>query len=267
MSDQSVAALRYEHGELHERQDSLTVERPLQIRINGKPYSVTMRTPGDDTYLVMGLLFTEGVVNLADAHEGVLKEVCDGEGDTVAAVDITIPDVYLCDDVFEKRSLLASSSCGMCGQREFDESGLDDPPLKPGAPLQLGRIASMMKAMRAAQTTFTVTGSTHAAAVFDADYELMCTFEDIGRHNAVDKAVGFLLERDLLQRARVLTVSGRVSFEIINKAYRAGLPYVLAVSAPSSFAVDIAARWGMTVLGFCREERATIYSNRDNTQV
>jgi FdhD protein len=267
MSSDSVDAVRYEAGALNDCHESLTIERPLQIRINGKPFSITMVTPGDDLYLVRGLLFAEGVARFSDGSECRLSEDIDPETGVLQAVDASIPEIYLCDDVFTKRSLLANSSCGMCGQREFDETALDSPPLTPTAPLELGRVAAMIDAMRARQEIFEATGSTHAAAVFDAHYEMICLFEDIGRHNAVDKAIGFLLEKDALHRARVLTVSGRVSFEIVIKAFRAGIPYLLAVSGPSSFAIEIGQRFGMSILGFCREGRATIYSNPKNVKV
>ncbi|MDA0991516.1 MAG: formate dehydrogenase accessory sulfurtransferase FdhD, partial [Verrucomicrobia bacterium] len=175
--------------------------------------------------------------------------------------------IYLCADVYEKRSLLASSSCGMCGQREFDQTDLDYPPLVIDSPLEMDKVAGLMTSMRQAQRTFDQTGSTHAAAVFDMTGNLICLFEDIGRHNAVDKAVGFLLENDDISQSHILAVSGRVSFEIVTKAYRANLPFILAVSAPSSFAVDMSQRWGMSVLGFCREGRATVYSNSENVKV
>jgi FdhD protein len=267
MAGQLVDAQRYENGKIRECRDSLTIERPLQIRINGKPYSVTMRSPGDDLALVKGLLYTEGVATITDDDECRYTEERDIERGDVLAVNVEIPEVYLCNDVYEKRSLLASSSCGMCGQREFDHHDLDHPPLAPGDPLALARVHGMIETMRAGQHAFDETGSTHAAAVFDRCYEMLCLFEDIGRHNAVDKAVGHLLEHGTLDRAAILAVSGRVSFEIVLKAYRAGIAYLLAVSAPSSFAVEMGQRWGLSILGYCREGRCTVYSRPERVDV
>ena len=265
--DHAVHALRFEHGVLRNSHDPLTVELPLQIKINGQPFSVTMRTPGADQSLVKGLLFTEGIA-LADNGACILHEERDPTTGTVLAVNVEIPPMYLCENVYAKRSLLASAACGLCGQRELDAAGFDTRPLAPAGKLQLTRVESLIASMRAQQQTFAATGSTHAAALFRLEGGTpLCVFEDIGRHNAVDKAVGFLLEQQRLGEAQVLTVSGRISFEIVSKSYKAGIPFLLAVSAPSSFAVDMGQRWGMTVIGYCRDQRCTVYCNPDNVTV
>lgn len=265
-SSKAVEALRFDKGQLQERSDFLTIELPLQIKINGRPFSVTMRSPGDDRHLVTGLLFTEGIVDPRQVQVTCREETHVASGNVVA-VDVSVPEAYLCDSTFDKRSLLANASCGLCGQKELDIDALGKKPLAPETQLKLGEVSVLMDRMQAAQQVFRQTGSTHAAAVFDDTGRLLCLFEDIGRHNAVDKVVGHLIEKDQLEEACILAVSGRISFEIVIKAYHAGIPFLLAVSAPSSFAVEMCQLWGMTVLGFCRESRATVYSHPENVTI
>lgn len=255
-----VSALRVQRGRTEACREALTLEYPLQIMLNGRPFSVTMRTPGADDLLVTGLLFTEGIVR-AEAGTITCRQERHPDSGIVTTVHVEIPPLYLCPDAHEKRALLASAACGLCGQREFDAAALQMPPLPPAEALEAGRVAPMMEAMHAAQATFARTGSAHAAAAFTRAGECLCVHEDIGRHNAVDKVVGQLLQESRLGMPQVLTVSGRVSFEIVSKAYRAGIPILMAVSAPSSFAVEMAKRWGMTVIGYCREDRFTLYTN------
>jgi len=265
MSSKSFLATRFENGQMRTCEDPLTVERPLQIKINGRPFSVTMRSPGDDQYLVKGLLYTEGIVN-PDAGDYTCTEEYLEDSREVIAINVEVPEAYLCDSAFDKRSLLANASCGLCGQRQLDLEELGSRALKPRASLALNRVSELMGAMRDSQQTFDQTGSTHAAAVFGQDYKLIFLHEDIGRHNAVDKSVGRLIDSGRLDEAEILCVSGRVSFEIVIKAYRADIPFLLAVSAPSSFAVEMSEIWGISVLGYCREQRATVYSHTENVK-
>ena len=259
-SSKPIDAMRYDDGVAGECIDDLTVEMPLQIKLNGRPFSVTMRSPGDDLHLVRGLLFTEGIV---DSRSGDISFHLEEHPETgeVIAVSVKISEAYLCDSAFDKRSLLANASCGLCGQRELDIDALGKKALSPAEKLPIGLVPELMDRKRQAQHVFSRTGSTHAAAVFEMTGELICLYEDIGRHNAVDKAIGHLLESDSLGRAMILAVSGRISFEIVIKAYQAGIPFLLAVSAPSSFAVEMCRLWGMSILGFCRDSRATVYAN------
>jgi FdhD protein len=258
-AEKTVTAWRCDDGACHEREEALTVELPLQITINGEPYSVTMRTPGHDGFLVSGLLLTESVA--IGGYDTFTVEAVASAAGGVATVDVRIPEIYLCPNVLARRSLIVSAACGLCGQRELDAADLENTPLAPAGTFRLSRVPALMAAMQSAQTTFSRTGSAHAAAVYTLAGQLLHCFEDIGRHNAVDKAIGALLQERQLGAAQVLAVSGRVSFEIVLKAYRAGLPFILAVSAPSSFAVELAECWGLTVIGFCRDTRATVYSN------
>jgi FdhD protein len=264
MSSKSTKAVKVETGRVSEVSDQLTVEEPLQININGRPFTVTMRTPGDDHELVRGLLFTEGVVS--DNTESVrFSDTVDHEKEVTAIVDIEIPEIYLCENLIANRSLMSTSSCGLCGKIELHELDNNDVSLdKPVTPLRMALLPKLAAVMKAEQQTFNRTGGTHAAAAFSIDGRPLCVFEDIGRHNAVDKVVGNLLDTGRLETAQVLFVSGRVSFEIVSKAHNATIPYLIAVSAPSSLAVEISQRWGMTVIGFCRGDRATVYSNVEN---
>ena len=245
-------ALRQQGQETSEVTDLLTAERALQIVVNGQPYSLTMQTPGAERYLVRGLLHSEG------AGEGGFLLFAKSEKDdaTLVEVEIDCPDLP-----GGTRRLAATSSCGLCGKQSLEDVLRDIPPVgKDGVRTEARRLHLLHAEMRRRQDTFTGTGGSHAAAAATAEGEILCVFEDIGRHNAVDKAVGFLLEKGLLDRADILAVSGRVSFEIVQKCARAGIPVLSAVSAPSSLAVESAERWGITLAGFCREDRATFYS-------
>ena len=244
-------ALLQKGAKITELVESLTPERPLQIVVNGQPYSVTMQTPGAERYLVRGLLHAEGA-----GEGGFLVYAQEDRGPaTVVEVEIECPDLP-----GGTRRLAATSSCGLCGKESLDDVLRDIAPVTRDARIDAARLRKIRDAMHSQQSTFAGTGGSHAAAAATAGGEILAVFEDIGRHNAVDKVVGFLLERDLLARADVLAVSGRISFEIVQKCARAGIPVLSAISAPSSLAVESAERWGLTLAGFCREDRATFYS-------
>jgi FdhD protein len=232
--------------------DPLTPERPLQIMVNGQPYSVTMQTPGAERYLVRGLLHSEGA-----AAAGFLVYAQEERGPaTVVEVEIDCPE-----RTGGVRRQASTSSCGLCGKESLDDVLRDIAPVSRDARIDAARLQAIHDAMRRRQSTFSGTGGSHAAAAATASGEILCVFEDIGRHNAVDKVIGYLLERGGLPRADVLAVSGRISFEIVQKCARAGIPVLSAISAPSSLAVESAECWGITLAGFCREDRATFYSS------
>lgn len=261
MKTVSLRARRHHAGAIDDAAEMLAVEAPLQVRINGTAFSATMRTPGDDRVLVRGLLHSESIV--ADPAGPVeLVERADPGSGIVLCVNAIVPAEFLTRDFAGRRALISTSSCGLCGVREADDIGAESQPLAPPRELlDPARIPAMIEAMQAGQEAFARSGGCHAAAAFDVRGGLLCAFEDVGRHNAVDKVVGRLIERRELGRAACLLVSGRVSYEIVAKAWRAGMHFVLAVSAPSSMAVEMAQRLGMTVIGFCRGDRATIYAN------
>lgn len=247
----SFRALRQQAGDCKEVADRLTEERALQIVVNGQPYSMTMQTPGAERFLVRGLLHGEG------AGEGgfLLFGQSELPDRTVVEVEIECPDIP-----GGARRLAANSSCGVCGKESLEGVFRDIAVVRQEVRTDATRLFGIHESMRRLQSTFTGTGGSHAAAAATVEGEILCVFEDVGRHNAVDKVVGFLLENGILPRAGILAVSGRVSFEIVQKCARAGIPVLSAISAPSSLAVESAERWGVTLAGFCREGRATFYS-------
>lgn len=251
-----------------EQHESVIVEAPLHLKLNGVAYTTTMRTPGDDEPLARGLLFTEGIVSNPHVTPAY-RAIPDPESGLTACLEITLPDDQIEKSVEGRRTLFASASCGVCGTREPSEIAIYGPPLRlrEQARLDPRKISGMRERMRASQAAFSETGGCHAAAIFDGDGNVLALKEDVGRHNAVDKAVGTLLHEGRLGDAAALFVSGRVSYEIVYKAYRAGIPFVLAVSAPSSMAIETAERLGMSVIGFCRDGRATVYSNAHNVSI
>lgn len=249
--EKKFLALRQQGKELTEVTDRLAGERALQIIVNGRPFSMTMQTPGAERYLVRGLLHGEG------AGTGGFLSYAQSEGAdaTVVRVEMEGPEI-----TGSARRLASTSSCGLCGKESLEGVFGEIPRVSKEVRIDAQCLHLIHAGMRQRQSTFAGTGGTHAAAVGSADGEVLCVFEDIGRHNAVDKAVGFLLEQGRLDRADILAVSGRVSFEIVQKCARAGIPVLTAVSAPSTLAVESAERWNVTLAGFCREDRASFYS-------
>jgi FdhD protein len=251
-----------------ERPDTLVAEEPLEIRLGGRPISVTMRTPGDDFDLVAGFLATEGVVR-ATADLSTMR-YCSGV-DESGANTYNVVDAQLAAGVAPptlslERNFYTTSSCGLCGKASIDAIRTraswsledDDTRFDPSV------LAGLPDVLRGAQAVFDRTGGLHAAGLFSADGTLHCLREDVGRHNAVDKVIGWGLREGLLPlRAHVLLVSGRASFELTQKALMAGIPALAAVSAPSALAVDLAAESGMTLVGFLRGHTMNIYAGPD----
>lgn len=240
--------------------DSLSVEKPLQICINSVPFTITMRTPGSDADLIRGLLHSEDVVNDLKFNPKMV-ELKSEEKRITDSVDLIIPEKYLGLGYTNSRSLLSVSSCGICGNTKMPELDCQVTLNQSGRPLSQGLIASLFEQMKLHQQDFEQSGGTHAAAAFDGKGNLLAVREDIGRHNAVDKVIGRLVLHNELSEAQVLTVSGRISYEIAIKAFKAGIPVLAAVSAPSSLAVDYAKELGITLIGFCRANRFTCYAN------
>ncbi len=261
----SARGRRYEAGEPVDSEDRLTLEAPLHLKVNGESYTTTMRTPGDDEALVRGLLFTEGIV--PDASAAVtFRTIVDPESGGTACLEATVSDDALAKSVDGRRTMLSTSSCGVCGMRDPADLEVFGPPLEiaPRERLNVTHISSLLGKMAERQHAFAASGGSHAAAIFDTNEKTLVVMEDIGRHNAVDKAVGSLLAEGRISDAAVLLVSGRVSYEIVYKAYRAQIPFLLSVSAPSSMAVETADRLGMTLVAFCRDDRATVYAHHEN---
>ncbi|MFI7016403.1 formate dehydrogenase accessory sulfurtransferase FdhD [Streptomyces sp. NPDC050164] len=253
-------------GVVSSRPDTLVAEEPLEIRLNGKPLAITMRTPGDDFPLAAGFLVSEGVL----AHASDLQSIvyCAGAtadgSNTYNVVDVrTTPGVVIPDITLE-RNVYTTSSCGLCGKASLDAVRTttrwpisDAPPVRVEPDL----LARLPDRLRAAQRVFDRTGGLHAAALFAEEGDLLDIREDVGRHNAVDKLVGRALQNGGLPLSRtVLLVSGRASFELAQKAVMAGIPILAAVSAPSSLAVDLAAETGLTLIGFLRGTSMNVYA-------
>ncbi|MCY4370830.1 MAG: formate dehydrogenase accessory sulfurtransferase FdhD [bacterium] len=238
--------------------DLLPTEEPVEFRMGGVPIAVLMRTPGHDEELARGFALTEGIILRPDELAGVRalpgKE---GEGryELVPARGIHIdPEQF-------RRNLYASSSCGVCGKASIDAIRITSPPLPEGPVVRAGLLEQMMETMRTAQTGFHETGGLHAAGAFTVAGELVGLREDVGRHNAMDKLVGSLAARGWPLDEMIVTVSGRVSFELVQKAAVAGLSILAGVSAASSLAVDLADEVGMTVAGFVRPGGFNLYTH------
>ena len=252
-------------GVRSERPDTLATEEPMEIRVagpgqEGKAVSVTMRTPGGDYELAVGFLFTEGLIAPGDVQR---VAYCDDLGDeeqryNVVTVTLTRPFDH---DVL-RRNFYATSSCGICGKAALEDIEVRCAPVSPGPEVSADVLVTLPDALRDKQKVFDRTGGLHAAGLFTSAGELGALREDVGRHNAVDKVIGEALLRGALPLAdRILQVSGRLSFEIVQKAAVAGIPIVSAVSAPSSLAVEAGERFGMTVVGFVREGRCNVYTH------
>ncbi|AZQ38746.1 MULTISPECIES: formate dehydrogenase accessory sulfurtransferase FdhD [Streptomyces] len=260
--------IRIRDGAVSTRPDTLVAEEPLEIRLNGKPLAITMRTPGDDFALAAGFLVSEGVL----AEQGDLQNIvyCAGAtadgSNTYNVVDVRTSAGVVIPDITLERNVYTTSSCGLCGKASLDAVRttarwpIDD---GEGTPVRLDPdlLAGLPDRLRAAQRVFDRTGGLHAAALFTEDGELLDIREDVGRHNAVDKLVGRALQHGNLPLSRtILLVSGRASFELAQKAVMAGIPVLAAVSAPSSLAVDLAAETGLTLVGFLRGSSMNVYA-------
>ncbi len=246
------------------------MEEPLEIRVGGTPLAVTMRTPGHDVELAAGFLVSEGVVSAGEQFRSAIH--CGGPGsggveNTYNVLDIALAPGVEPPDPDIARAFYTTSSCGVCGKASIDavatESDFeiaDDP-----APLDVHRLVRFPDELRARQAVFDKTGGLHAAALFEAGTgELLVVREDVGRHNAVDKVIGWALLNDRVPlRGAVLQVSGRASFELVQKCVMAGVPILAAVSAPSSLAVELAEDAGLTLVGFLRGDSMNVYTRSD----
>lgn len=252
--------MEWEDGKVRSFQDSLAAEEPLEIRIGVTPLTVTMRTPGHDKELAAGFLLTEGLIQSPD-QIAELRQSSGGAG-----TKSNVVEVELRNSSFEpndlQRNFFAASSCGICGKASINAvrlRGLEPPNTDFRVDPEM--LCQLPEKLRGQQQIFGRTGGLHAAALFDATGQLLVLREDIGRHNAVDKVVGWALLQELLPLSRhVLLVSGRGGFEIVQKALAAGLPIVASVSAPSSLAVRLARELGLTLIGFLRGRRFVVYS-------
>ena len=246
-STQRVAARRL--PEQSDGHDLVAVEEPLELRIGGEPVAVTMRTPGHDEELALGFCVTEG-----------LDPVSARPPDDLAGNTIEL-EANGFDPELLRRHFYTSSSCGVCGKGAIEAVRVAAPPVESRLEVPAVIAASLPGRLLEAQKAFAATGGLHATGLFDAEGELLCVREDVGRHNAMDKVVGWAFRERLLPlAANVLCVSGRLSFELVQKAVVAGCPILVGVGAPSSLAVELAADRGMTLGGWAREGRLTVYT-------
>jgi FdhD protein len=250
-----------------ERADALATEEPLEIRAQGpgqegQRVAVTMRTPGGDFELAAGFLFTEGLVTADNVRRVAYCDDLEDEEQQYNVVTVTLGRPFDAERL--SRNFFATSSCGVCGKASLDDIAVRCDVVPPGFTVEADVLVSLPGRLREAQRVFDRTGGLHAAGLFDADGTVLSVREDVGRHNAVDKVIGEqLLAGRVPLSDRVLQVSGRASFEIVQKAAVAGIPVVSAVSAPSSLAVDAGERLGVTVVGFVRDGRCNVYSHPD----
>ena len=229
--------------------DQVAVEEPLEIRIGGRPVAVTMRTPGHDEELALGFCLSEGLEPVAASP----------------AADLAANTVEVEAPAFDferlRRSFYTSSSCGVCGKGALEAVAVESPRVESELALPGDLLAALPERLRAAQPAFAATGGLHATGLFDAGGELLCLREDVGRHNAMDKVIGWAFREGHLPLSQaVLCVSGRLSFELVQKAAVAGCPLLVAVGAPSSLAVELAADRGVTLCGFARGGRLNVYT-------
>ena len=263
--------LRIRDGQYSDRPDTLAVEEPLEIRVGGRPLTVTMRTPGHDFDLAAGFLVSEGVVSTSDQVAGIrycAGDTADG-GNTYNVVDAVLASGVPAPDASLERNFYTTSSCGLCGKASLEAVRTSARWSVAADPLSIApdALAFLPDRLRAAQRVFDSTGGLHAAGLFTADGDLLCLREDVGRHNAVDKVVGHALREGLLPLCgTILMVSGRASFELVQKALMAGIPMLAAVSAPSSLAVDLAAENGLTLVGFLRGTSMNVYAGTERLQ-
>ncbi|MEX1047863.1 MAG: formate dehydrogenase accessory sulfurtransferase FdhD [Actinomycetota bacterium] len=260
-----VKVVAVHDGRSADRPDRLATEEPMEIRVGGpgdeaKAIAVTMRTPAGDFELAAGFLFTEGIIrSKAELAQVSYCEDLEPEEQHYNVVTVRLARAFDPEEV--RRNFYTSSSCGICGKASLEELEVKCEPIGPGPVVAGSVINGLPDSLRKAQRVFEQTGGLHAAGLFDPTGELQGLREDVGRHNAVDKLIGEALLADRLPLSdRILQVSGRVSFEIVQKAAVAGVPIISAVSAPSSLAVQAAEEFGMTVVGFVRDGRFNVYS-------
>ncbi|MGO1973881.1 MAG: formate dehydrogenase accessory sulfurtransferase FdhD [Propionibacteriaceae bacterium] len=261
-----VRMLRVGADRAARREDRVVVEEPLEVRIGGEAFSVTMRTPGDDIDLVHGLLFSEGVITAA--ADIAVARYCDGVGpdglNTYNVIDVQLADGVPPLEPGLRRNVLTNSACGLCGTTSVDRV-VADRRFEPAAtPISADLLQRGPELLRTAQPAFDRTGGVHAAGLLAADGTLMAVREDVGRHNAADKVIGHALRQQWLPAPEsILVMSSRASFELVQKAVLAGLGALVAVSAPTSLAIDLAEESGLLLAAFVRGETMNVYTEID----
>lgn len=247
--------------------DALAVERALEMRIDGQSLAVTLRTPGHDRELALGFLASEGIITSAQDLAGTREEPSschDGSDDGSDVLDLQLRPGHVVDWSKLERHFASTSACGLCGRAHLDAMRAGLMPVAEGRPIDVARLLELSARVRGGQAAFTETGGLHAAAWCDAELEPRVLREDIGRHNAVDKVCGWLLEQGRRPVGEgLLWVSGRAGAELVLKAARAGIPAMASVGAPSSLAVELAVAARLTLIGFLREGRMNVYCGEE----
>jgi FdhD protein len=267
----NVHVVAMHDGVRSERTDTLAAEEPLEIRVQlpgqeQRSVAVTMRTPGGDFELAVGFLFTEGLIAPADVARVAYCDTMPGEDQHYNVVSVTLHRAIDLDRL--NRNFAATSSCGVCGKAALEDVEVRCAPVADGPEVRASTLGALPDALRRGQKVFDRTGGLHAAGLFTADGAMIALREDVGRHNAVDKVIGEQVLAGAVPLVdRVLQVSGRLSFEIVQKAAVAGIPIVGAVSAPSSLAVEAGDRFGMTLAGFIRGDRLNVYTRPERVLV
>jgi len=255
---------RFVGHECEATHDDLAVEEPLQIRLAGEDVAVTMRTPGHDTDLAVGFLYTEGIIQGKEQLESV--SYCVGPSGDIEPniINVSPADRQLLEPRAWGRNFYSTSSCGLCGKTSIEQITTRIKQATNTSKVSLDTLYSLEDKLRDAQTVFAQTGGIHAAGLFDLEGNLLAVREDVGRHNAVDKVVGHALLNEMLPLdSHILIVSSRASFEIVQKALVAGVNIMAVVSAPSSLAVELAREVGMTLVAFLRQGRLNVYSGAE----
>lgn len=257
--------MRVEEGCLDPAVDRVAAEVPLEVRLENQPFSVIMRTPGSDRDLAVGFLFSEGVIRRAEDIGSIEND------DSLNVVNVVLGReraAIVPELLGQRRQVMMNSSCGMCGRRTLESLEVNAPPLVVRWTVPRSVVAAMPSILRVSQRAFSETGGLHAAGLFDRAGRLVMSAEDVGRHNAVDKLIGrMLLNGHVPLEESLLFVSGRSSFEIVQKAFLGGVPFVGAVSAPSSLAIELARSAGITLLGFVRDGRFNSYAHHERLQL
>ncbi len=274
MSEQSVAAASRRVGLVRMHPDGrdaatdlVAVEEPMEVRVNGSSFAVIMRTPGSDPELAAGFLLAEDVVRVSD--ELLVIERCEdtdeeGRGNTLNVTVTGEAERRLAERLGERRQVMMTASCGLCGRRTIESLRARVSHVAGHWQIAPVMVSSLPQRLREAQSVFDSTGGLHAAGLFDRDGHLVLIAEDVGRHNAVDKIVGRRLIEDALPLDdTILVVSGRTSYELVQKALLAGIPFLAAVSAPSSLAIQLAEESGITLCGFVRGDTFNVYAHQE----
>lgn len=252
--------LRYKDAALERIDDDVAVEEPLEIVIDGFPYAITMRMPGDDLNLARGFLFTEGVIG--DGLEATSIAHCNGaQGHNRVLVNLKSNGSPRGGFYQQRNEFLSKSSCGVCGKSAIEEVFIDIPPVTLRDSFAFRDVLALKDVFEARKSVFPLAGSTHSAALFDRERRLLAFAEDVGRHNALDKAIGAVLGAGSGRSAAVALVSSRLSFEMVQKAGRLGVQLLAGVSAPTMLAIRFAEELGITLIGFLRRNRMNVYTH------